>query len=200
MLSRALITVDGVTVGKVTFGPSDEVELFEPNAPALGGSPIGTGVNPAPRRSLGGNQMGSHGPSRHLDPANRPQAKQAPHVGMHRHHHGEIDTATFGHDADKHDPNKGPTFRPHMTPRNGHEPAHPEHFSLGDVQSAAKGDNNLRGSAYLQHERSWIKDELDKDPSLQRYLRGVLAHEQSPGERSKVMESLANRLNLLRKT
>ena len=65
---------------------------------------------------------------------------------MHRHHHGEIDTATFGHDADKHDPNKGPTFMLYLTPRNGHEPAYPEHFSLGDVQSAAKGDNNLRGS------------------------------------------------------
>lgn len=53
-------------------------------------------------------------------------------------------------------------------------------------------------SPYLKQERSWMKDELESNPELHRFLRGVLAHEQSPGERVKVMESLANRLNFLR--
>jgi len=63
-----------------------------------------------------------------------------------------------------------------------------------------KGEPAGGGSEYLRGERSWIKDELDKDPKLRSFLGGVLAHEQSPGERSKVMESLANRMNYLKAT
>jgi len=54
------------------------------------------------------------------------------------------------------------------------------------------------GSEYLRQERAWAKKELDEDPQLMRFVRGVIAHEQSPGERSKVFESMLNRINALR--
>ena len=65
-------------------------------------------------------------------------------------------------------------------------------------QALASGGEGLRGSAYLRNERQWIKDELDKDPSLRRYLAGTITHEQDPGHRAEVFESLANRLNMMR--
>jgi hypothetical protein len=58
--------------------------------------------------------------------------------------------------------------------------------------------SGLKGSACLRNERAWIADELQKDPSLRRYLAGTITHEQDPGHRAEVFESLANRLNMMR--
>jgi hypothetical protein len=115
---------------------------------------------------------------------------------------------------------KGPTFRPHVTPRGKAPPAHPKHFTTGDVRKAVEGEHPSHislsdvhtavyereklgkdaSSTYLKGERQWIDDELKADRSLHRLLRGVVAHEESAGHRSKVAEALFNRLNLLRKT
>jgi hypothetical protein len=55
-------------------------------------------------------------------------------------------------------------------------------------------------SAVLREERRWIKDELDANPRLKRFLAGVLTHEESAGNRTQVAEALFNRLNALRHT
>jgi murein DD-endopeptidase MepM/ murein hydrolase activator NlpD len=74
----------------------------------------------------------------------------------------------------------------------------PEHFSLQDIKQHVEHGGGLKGSAYLKNERQWIADELSADPSLRRYLGGVLNHEQGGEGRHRVAESLFNRLNMLR--
>lgn len=56
----------------------------------------------------------------------------------------------------------------------------------------------LKGSEYLKAQRQWAADELRGDPELRRYVRGVISHEQVPGERGRIFESMVNRVNYLR--
>jgi hypothetical protein len=71
---------------------------------------------------------------------------------------------------------------------------------LGTSVGAAKlsDEGNLSGSAYLQETRKWVKDELDADPGLKRYVAGVITHEERGGKRANVYEALVNRVNFLR--
>jgi hypothetical protein len=182
-VARALIVDDrGLVLGKVVFGPSDEVSAFDGELP-LGGTPMGRGIGSIPASPRAAREFGAapaahqpQGPSRHgIGPGYRQREQERAQE-------------------------KQPTFRPGVGPgsKSTSEDARPTHFTTSDVRSAVQGDRPTGGSAYLAHERAWIGNELKGDPSLKAYLRGVLAHEQSPGERSKVFESLSNRLNMLR--
>src|SRR5215469_8465542 len=75
-----------------------------------------------------------------------------------------------------------------------------ERSSRYDPADATIQPAGAEPSGYLERERAWAARELDSDPELRRYLRGVITHEQSPGERSKVFEAMLNRVNALRET
>jgi hypothetical protein len=191
-VSHAPIFMDGVRIGTVTCGPA---ELVDPN-------PIGEGFafGPAPHPNVRAQRFASREmPSRSFSPGS--------HAGTHNEPHRRLGGL---HTDETHDRHLSPVNREHA--RKGDLDAfhHPDFGGEGSIRrtpeeiakqpdygSAPK--ENLKGSEYLRNQRAWIARELDADPSLRRYLGGVLAHEQGPGrERQMVMESLANRLNYLR--
>jgi hypothetical protein len=90
---------------------------------------------------------------------------------------------------------------PPLLPREVGHPGGPDTDAETPVGSMTSNEPD-RGpsSAYLRNERRWIKDELDANPRLKRFLAGVLTHEESAGKRTEVAESLFNRLNALRRT
>jgi hypothetical protein len=177
MRDTAPILVDGTVVGYITFGSSDQVS----DAP-LGNGP---GLGPAPASKYASREY-----PRGNDVGGAQRSPHATHQAPHRRLGGPHQHSELGR---------------HLDPANREKVSgsdKPEHISLGDVKKDTEhwsGFNPGGGSAYLRHERQWLKDELDNDPSLRRYLGGTMAHEQGPGrERQMVFESLANRLNYLR--
>jgi len=119
-----IITNDGAVLGKVTFGPSDEVNMFDSGALPLVGAPISAGVGrgissvPSSRASAG---------SHHQRRIGSGHAGSHDNTGSHTSRHLDA-------------PNKhGPTFRPGLSPRGAAEPDKPQHITLGDVKGAVEG-------------------------------------------------------------
>jgi hypothetical protein len=129
MVCRAPIKMDGLVIGTITVGLSEEM----PSRPSA--VPLATPL----LASLG--EPGTE--PFHGEPMSPPSAQgrtSQPQVIPHHIQRRSVPTSgTYGAPAQKQESNKQPTFRPGLTPRGSAEAAKPQHFTIGDVKSAVEG-------------------------------------------------------------
>ena len=201
-VSRALIVDEtGTVLGKVTFGPSNEVDVFDAGASPLGGTPISAGAgrgvgsmpaSPRAAREFGAGQQSHPAPQRRLG---------GPHEhSEHSGHRRYLSPERREHQRTEERPHEkhGPLFRGKYQPRGAADPAKPEHMTTGDVQSAVKGgysglsrekyDKMFAGTKLSGQYDTVVKTARDNgiSPAL---MAAIMAHESARGQSTMISDA-----------